>query len=60
MDDKGSPGRGGISSVETWSQIRLSSRLPGTTTGPLSPPLASERALLRLSFPLGLTGPWHF
>ena len=30
------------------------------TTGPLSPPLASERALLRLSLPLGLIGPWHF
>ena len=58
--DSGSSGFGGISSLETWSQSGLSSSLPGTTTGPLSPPRASDRGLLRLSFPLGLIGPWHF
>ena len=32
---------------------------PGSTTGPLSPPRASDRGLERFSFPLGLIGPWH-
>ena len=58
--DSGSSGFGGISSFETRSQSVLSSRLPGTTTGPLDPPRASDRGLLRLSFPLGLSGLWHF
>ena len=58
--DSGSSGCGGISSFETRSQSVLSSRLPGTTTGPLDPPRASDRGLLRLSFPLALSGLWHF
>ncbi len=58
--ESGSSGLGGISPLETWSQSVLSSGLPWTTTGPLEPPRAIDRGLLRLSFPLGLIGPWHF
>src|SRR5262249_45910054 len=58
--ESGSSGFGGISPLSTRSQSKLSSRLPGTTTGPLDPPRAIDRGLLRLSFPLGLIGPWHF
>src|SRR5206468_2884584 len=43
----------------TFSHRTLSSREPGTTAGPLSPPRTSDRALDRLSFPLGLSGAWH-
>ncbi len=58
--DSGSSGLGGISSPETWSQRGLSSGRPATIAGPLSPPRAIARGLARLSFPLGLFGPWHF
>ena len=56
----GLPAWAAFRQFETRSQSVLSSRLPGTTTGPLDPPRASDRELLRFSFPLALSGLWHF